>query len=100
MFSAEIPPGFFALQVYRPVSFSVILWKERDMLCPSDKLFLSQVICGWGWPWMILQVKVTVSPSLIRLLAPEILTSGRTLNKQVKKLKHNGFSYTHIIRIS
>ena len=49
---------------------------------------------------MILQVKVTVSPSLIRLLAPEILTSGRTLNKQVKKLKHSGFSYTHIIQIS
>ena len=45
---------------------------------------------------MILQVKVTVSPSLIRLFAPEILTSGRTLNKQVKKLKHSGFSYTHI----
>ena len=38
---------------------------------------------------MILQVKVTVSPSLIRLLAPEIFTSGRTMNKQVKKLKHS-----------
>ena len=40
---------------------------------------------------MILQVKVTVSPSLIRLLAPVTLTCGRTLNKQVKKLKQIGF---------
>ena len=39
---------------------------------------------------MILQVKVTMSPSLIRLLAPETLTSGRTLKKQLKKLKYVG----------
>ena len=45
---------------------------------------------------MILQIKVTMSPSLIRLLAPETLTSGRTLKKQVKKLKYVGLViHTH-----
>ena len=86
----EIPPLLFALQVYRLASSFVILLKERDVLCPLEELFLSQIICGLGRPWMILQVKVTVSPSLIRLLAPETLTSGRTLKKQVKQLKHIG----------
>ena len=47
---------------------------------------------------MILQVKVTASPSLIRLLAPETLTSGRTLNKEVKKVK-TAFLHTHNINI-
>ena len=74
----EFPASFSALQVYRPSSSFVILEKKRDKLSLCNVLFLSQVIRGSGRPSTTLHVKFTLLPSMVRFLAPEIQTFGRT----------------------
>ena len=85
--SVEKPPSFVALQVYRPSSFFVMLVRSRDILFPLSVSFLNQDNLGLGKPASILQVRLTLSPSLMRLLGLGTYTIGRT-KREKNKEKH------------
>lgn len=90
--SVETPPSFFASQVYRPSSFFLILVRSKDILFPLSVLFLNQDISGLGKPALILQVKLTLYPSLVTLLVLGMYTTGRT--KREEKWTNKNITWT------
>lgn len=67
MLSLDDPPELTASQVYLTWSFVVTLVRKKALLCPLRVLYFVHRIWDSGKPASTMQVKLTLSPSLMVL---------------------------------